>query len=446
MTSVIMRYKSRFLMHWCAGLAVAALLLSGCKPPAKNGKPQGGKGGEGKEGPNVENVKKERVFLSPVLVRSLARGEIRAAVGTTGSIIPIRSVALRTEEAGRLHYAKEWREGDLVTKGEVIATVESEDLKSQLLLNKADVEIQKESLDIGEKALRARLREYRTLQDLYAQGIAAQKEVDAVKLELDRSVNSQRQSQISLAKAESRVREVEARMERLAVTAPYDGLIVAQSTLEGQGKFVRGFGTQSIVDLDGRNVSAGQFTAGVVDTSQVLMRCDVTSKDVGSVHEGVESEVTVYARENVVREGKVVNISESVDPETRAFQVDILLDNSDGALKPGMFGKAEVITERRRDTIHVPKSVVTRRNNLDVVFVADKQTDTEYEVAKMTTVELGLEGKDDIEVTFGLKAGDRIITRGFEVLQDNTPINAIDEDAPLKVEEDEKAKTVETAE
>ena len=394
--------------------------LAGCRPP------QGGNGGKGEQ---AKDVKKEKVVLAPVLVDVAERGEIRSTVSTTGVILPTSSQVLRTEEPGVLHFAKDWKEGDRVEKGEVIASLESEDLQTELAVNKADVAIQQETMDIGQKSLDARLREYRTLQDLYSRGIAAQKDVDAVRLELERAVNSQRQNQINLLKAQSRVRQTERRMDRLEIKAPYGGLLVTRSTIQGQGKFTRGFGEESLTDYDGRQVAANFEVCGVVDISEVYMRCDVTSKDVGRIHADQPSDVTIYARDDIARSGEVAQISNSVDPETRAVQVDIRLDNPEGDLKPGMFGKAEVVTERRRDTIVLPKSVVTRRNNADVVFLVQKMPDTEYEVAKMVSVELGLEGKDDIEVTFGVQSGDRVIIRGFEVLQDSAPINAVDVNA-----------------
>jgi multidrug efflux pump subunit AcrA (membrane-fusion protein) len=121
-----------------------------------------------------------------------------------------------------------------------------------------------------------------------------------------------------------------------------------------------------------------------------------------------------------------------VNPETRAFEVDITLPNAGSTLKPGMFGKADIVVERRLDTIAVDKSVVTRRNNEDVVFIAVEQADAGFEVARMVPVTLGLESKDQIEILSGLKTGDRVITRNFEVLQDNTRISAIDVDEPLR--------------
>jgi hypothetical protein len=63
--------------------------------------------------------------------------------------------------------------------------------------------------------------------------------------------------------------------------------------------------------------------------------------------------------------------------------------------------------------------------------VAERRSETGYDVAVEREIELGLEGREEIEVKFGLKEGDRLIVRGFEVLQNNTdPSNVTDIDAP----------------
>ncbi len=426
----------QFSRWFLVGLLAVGVGVGGCKkgePPKSENTEQNA---DQKEEPKNENIKKEKVFLSPVLVKVVERGEIKASVAATGSIVPARSQAIRTEEAGRLRFEREWREGDVIKQGDVIARIESASLISELAINRADVDIQKETMDIGERTLAARLRDYETLQDLHAQGIAAEKEVDAAKLELDRARNSQRQNAINLAKAETRLTETELRMERTTLRAPFDGIVVSRATLEGQGKFTRGFGSEAITDYDTQQVAASFVVCGVVDTTKVFMRCDITSKGIAKVHLGGEADIVVYANEDVEAQGQVARIASNVNPDTRAFDVDILLQNGDGRLKPGMFGKAEVITERRRDTIALPKAGVTRRQNMDVVFLAEKMVDTDYHVARMVPIELGLESKDAIEVLSGVKTGDQVIIRGMEVLQDATPIRPIDVDASIRPDEE----------
>ncbi len=406
----------------------ACLALAGCPPPqAVKDKNKQGRWGKG---PNQGDVKAEKAFLAPVIVQKVRRGPLESSVATTGSAVPIRTRMLRSEEAGRLVFTKPWKEGDPVAEGEEVARIVSESLDNEIRLAEADVDIAEEQLAIGKRSMDSSIREYRTLQDLYARGIAAGKDVDRTELEMQRAINSQKQNEINLDKAKSRLATLRQRAERLAIRAPFSGLIAAKSTLEGQAGFTRSFGKETITDWDGRLIGAEMAICGVVDCSQMLMRSDVTSKDISRIRPGQKSRVTFYATKDFVLEGTVQSIAGAINPETRAFAVDILLDNPDGLIKPGMFGRLETIVETRLDTVSVPKSVISRRNNRDVVFVAERRGETGMDVAVERAVELGLEGRENIEVTYGLREGDRLVIRGFEVLQNNTPVSPTDIDAP----------------
>ncbi len=409
-------------------VVASCLALAGCPPPqAVKDKDKQGRWGKG---PNQGEVKAEKAFLAPVIVQKVSRGPLESTVATTGSAVPIRTRMLRSEEAGRLVFTKAWKEGDPVTEGEEIARIVSENLDNELRLAEADVEIAEEQLAIGKRSMDSSIREFRTLQDLYARGIAAGKEVDRTELEMQRAINSQKQNEINLEKAKSRLANLKVRRERLSIRAPFAGLIVAKSTLEGQAGFTRSFGKETITDWDGRMVGAELAICGVVDCTQMLMRSDVTSKDISRIRPGQKARVIYYATEDFVVEGTVQSIAGAINPETRAFAVDIILENPEGLVKPGMFGRLETIVETRLDTVSVPKSVISRRNNRDVVFVAERRNETGNDVAVERAVELGLEGRENIEITYGLREGDRLVIRGFEVLQNNTPVASTDIDAP----------------
>jgi multidrug efflux pump subunit AcrA (membrane-fusion protein) len=137
----------------------------------------------------------------------------------------------------------------------------------------------------------------------------------------------------------------------------------------------------------------------------------------------------------------VVEIGKAVNQDTAAFRVDIIAENPDRTLKPGMFARVDIVTDRRRDAVSIAKDFLVRRNNRDVVFVVEKSEDQDYEIAREVPVELGLSGREEIEVTWGLKEGDIVVIRGFEVLQDKTPVSVLRADEPAKpaeVPEDKK--------
>jgi multidrug efflux pump subunit AcrA (membrane-fusion protein) len=404
--------------------ALGCAILAGCKPPnAGQRQRQWNKGGD-------KAVKEQRLFLSPAVVQTIRRQDLVSTVSATGTALPYQSVMLRAEEPGRLRFEKRWLEGDPVRKGEIIARIESESLAKDIELAQRDVEIQRENVEIGRRSMDSAIREHKTLQDLYSRGIAARRQVDEAELAMHRAVNTHRQNLLQLEKAEATLRTIKARVERTTVRAPFDGLLVSPGVLQGTASFAKSFGTETITTSEGRTIGNEFAIAGVVDPSRMIVRCDVTSRDIERIREGQTASITFLSTEDIVVEGTVQAISRAVNSETRAFSVDILVDNAQGLLKPGMFGRADVVVERRLRTISIPKSVVTRRNNRSVVFVAVRPLESPHALAEERPVELGLEGRDHVEVLSGLNEGDEVVIRGFEVLQDKTPINALNAEGP----------------
>lgn len=434
----------RRIMATLAILGAAALLFaSGCKPVGMEPGP-GGEDGEGGGTPQAE-----RVFLTPVLAERAERGELVATVATTGSAVPLRNRLLRTEEAGRLHFERDWREGDAVEQGQLIARIDSETLRNEITRSEADLEISRENLAIGRRSMESAIREYEIMQDLYSRGIAALRDVEQLQLSMERSINTHRQNEINIRRNEDNLRTLKERLERLEVRAPFDGLLVARTTLEGTRPFSTSFGNETITDQDGRIVSAEYAICGIIDTSRMILRCDLTSRDIDSIRLGQEATARIYAGEEFTITGEVVDIGGSVSQESRTFQVDILVENPEGRLRPGMFGRVEIATDRRLEAISLRKDSITRRGERHVVFVAEEDQELRRWIAREREVEFGLESRDRIEVTWGIQAGDAVIVRGFEVLQDLTPVQVVFPEDPLTPgtpEEEAEATEVEEAE
>lgn len=395
-----------------------AAVLAGCKPP-----PDQRSRANRKDDKQANDIRADKAFLTPVLTQRVVRRDLSSFVATTGNVVPVQSRLLRAEEAGRLEFTRSWREGDAVKKGDLIARIDSTSLRGEVERGEADIRLAEESLDIARKSMNSAVREYQTFQDLYTRGIAAQRDLDTAQLSMQRAVNSYRQDEIQLGKAKASLATIMERTERLEIIAPFDGLVVARGTLEGSKPFSTVFGTESITDFDGRLVSGEFAVCGVIDISQVFLRCDITARDIERVRLDQPARAVLYGKNDIPAQGHVASISKGVSQDTRAFSVDVLVPNEGGLLRPGMFGRVDIVTDTIRDTIVVEKAAITRRNGRDVVFVVEKQEDTETMLAKAREVTLGLEGRDEVEVTFGLREGDQLVIRGMQVLQDGTAVS-----------------------
>lgn len=420
---------------WVALLALSLTLpITGCSSNSgekKNGGGAGEKAADGKGGKKDGDKKdKNKEFLTPVVAKKMERGPMRVTVTSTANVIPVRSETIQSMESGILVFTKAWQEGDRVASGTLIATLDNDDLRKQFETSKADLEIQKQNLEIQQIRQRNAEREYLIIQDLYSRGLAPSKDVESGKLQLANARNSLSQARINLEKAELSLSGLRDRFGFLEIRAPFSGLLVSRSTIQGKTAMAKSFGSEPLRALEARYVNKSTDLLGIMDVTQVYLKCDITSKDIAKIRVGQPAEGIVYGRDNIEVRGDVVSVSSNVSPDTRAFEVYVLVSNEEGRLLPGMFGRLEIVVQQLEDVIAIPKAIIQTRGEEDVVFLVDRPSSLPYPVAKQAKVELGVQSRDEVEVTNGIQKGDEVVIRGFEILRDQIPLQVSDADKP----------------
>lgn len=115
--------------------------------------------------------------------------------------------------------------------------------------------------------------------------------------------------------------------------------------------------------------------------------------------------------------GKLNFVSPTFNQETGTFLIRTELANPDGALRPGMFVKATVKGDTRPNSIVVPQKAVQQTDNGHVVFLA-----TPDGKAEVRPVIVGNWVDNDWVIKQGLKAGEQVITDGFQRLKPGAPV------------------------
>ena len=121
--------------------------------------------------------------------------------------------------------------------------------------------------------------------------------------------------------------------------------------------------------------------------------------------------------------GKILAIDRGVNAQTGSIKVRVQFDNSQDVLKDGMSGVLKVLNNQSGDRVQIPYKAVTEQMGEFFVFVAQ---DT---IAKQNKVILGPRVGFDVVVMDGIKAGDKVITEGFQRLQDGGKITVGDPSA-----------------
>jgi cobalt-zinc-cadmium efflux system membrane fusion protein len=273
--------------------------------------------------------------------------------------------------------------GERVVQGQELAMIDSGDLAQAY----ADIEKARSVLTLTKKALDRQL-------GLEKAGGAAIKDREQAQSDYNQAV-------AELERAESRLR---------AMGVPADQK--EQSRLLSLKAPAAG----SVIDLQvARGAFLNDLTAAIMTIANlgtVWVTANVPEKDTTLVTKGQDVDVVFSAYPGEVFAGKVLFISDVLDPDTRRTKIRIAFENPDMKLKPNMFADATFLAPRQTVEV-VPTQALVLKNETDQVFV---------EVAPWTfearPLEVGFQQGDQAIVAQGLKAGERIVVKGGVLLND----------------------------
>jgi RND family efflux transporter MFP subunit len=191
-------------------------------------------------------------------------------------------------------------------------------------------------------------------------------------------------------------------LEKTKVIAPIDGVIVDLP-----------YHTQ------GTQVESGVTVAKIMDYNTMYMDVQLPEKYISVIKPGQVVRLTNYTIPDDTIIGNITQLSPAIDADTRTFKGTIAIDNQEFLLRPGMFVKADIVTDRKDSVIVIPKSIILSRQRGKTVFIVDRG------VAAERIVETGLENITDVEVIRGLAKNERVVTSGFETLSNRSKVKII---------------------
>ncbi len=183
-----------------------------------------------------------------------------------------------------------------------------------------------------------------------------------------------------------------------SVRSPIDGVVSARLTEPGQ------------------LAAPGAAVLRIVSLKNVYFEAQVPETDVASIRAGLPAPVRVDAYPGKVFTGRVARVYPTASTTSRNFVVRVVLDNSGGRLRPGLFARGAIAVERRRGIV-IPKDALLTRDGKTTVFVA--QTG---DTAKLRSVKVGVLTAETAEVRSGVRPGERVIVAGQEALEDGGKI------------------------
>jgi membrane fusion protein, heavy metal efflux system len=295
---------------------------------------------------------------------------------------PARTAAVLPALGGRVLELKVAL-GERVAKGQALAVIDSPDLAQAY----DDDDKAADALKLAEKTL-SRQQEQSKI------GTVSDQDLDQAK-----SNHAQAAAEYLRTQARLKVLGVSADSKSstrlLTVSAPVNGSITTLAITPGA---IINDPTQSIMTI--------------ADLSTVWVTAMVAEKDVGSISKDQEAEVSLSAYPDRLLHGKVLFVSDVLEPDSRRDKIRIAFANADHALKPNMFATV-TLTGAQQSRVELPSSALLMNNDRTSVFVA---------VAPWTferrTVDPELEEGTAVAIRSGVNAGDQVVVKGGILLND----------------------------
>lgn len=297
----------------------------------------------------------------PVEVFQLVEGEILREI-TLGGLLEAEISAMVIPEiaGGQKVVSIPVNVGDRVRKGSVLGYLDSE-------ASRLSYEIAESTYLDAEKNLERSMA-------LYEAGAMAKSQLEQV------------ESGYLQAKNALELRRIE--LSGYTITSPIDGVVSAINATIG-------------------NFATAQAPFAIVSkTEKLILKTNVNEKEVKNLraNQEVEMEVAGFPQKKFV--GKIRSVAPTMDQQTRAFPLEIELDNKEKLIQAGAFAKASLQVEFKDEILLIPSEAVIIRGNEARVFIIEDGR------AQPKTIEIGISNNIMTEVISGLEEGDQVITKG----------------------------------
>jgi membrane fusion protein, multidrug efflux system len=336
-------------------------------------------------------------------VLTVEHKEIRRDVLSVGSLFPYEEVAVSSEIEGRVERVLV-DVGDKVDKGQGLVKVLPVELELGADQQRAAYEQTRARLGIPEggddlrdptdaaevkraqAALEDAQQKYERSKSLFEEGLLSKWTYDeaeanykSAKAAYDLARQSVENLRAELQQKRAGLRLAEKKLSDTVIRAPFAGHV--KSRMVEQGQYLR---VQTPVMV-------------IVNTDPLRVRLKVPEKVASWVAVEQPVSVTVEAYPGRTFTGTISRMSPSVDTQTRTLELEALLKNEDGLLKPGFFARATIASGQVESVLTVPHDAVRYVFGVYKVYTVDGKTLKEQEI------KLGERNGDEVEVVEGLK-------------------------------------------
>jgi RND family efflux transporter MFP subunit len=367
----------------------------------------------------------EAAAVAPVTAVETAKVEVRELdrfVEAVGTLDPNEEVTITNQVEGTVEEISVDL-GDAVRQGQLIAQLDTREL--ELAVSQQAAALQQELARLGMADANAVVDEGTTSQVQQADAAFAEARIrlDRMNKLAEEGVVSKQQideqqarydiAEVALRSARETVRNI-----RASVAARKAALALSEKKLADARITapMAGYVKDRLVTR-GQYLKANTSVVTIVQSSPLKLRVEIPENSIASVRTGWPVQFTLDAFPDRKFEGRISRLSPSVSQQSRTLKLEALVDNGGGVLKPGLFARVTIQTDRRDKVLVAPAEAVFTFAGLEKVFVIENGKVAERVVR--SGVRLG----GEVEIVEGVKEGDVVATSNLGNLQQGREVS-----------------------
>lgn len=354
---------------------------------------------------DAKNEKAKETQRPPVAVETLSvvPTEMAEGVDVVGSLTPKLEADVKSQIVGLVRevYVTEWV---AVRKNAPLARIDTSELDA--LVKKAEAAAESASAGLLQSQVSAQRaeRERARIVKLKEFGLATQQSLDDAESEAAASNARVEAARAQIRAAEADLRQLEARRSKAVIRSPMDGIVSLRDVNVG--------------DL-ASDAAAAKTLFKIVDNRVLNITVTVPSVEMAKIKVGDTLSFSVDALPGKTFSGRVMHINPAVNEADRSVKVIAEVYNGSGELKGGLFAKGRIQTGARRNVVQAPRSALIAFNisaKKAGIYVVEKDS------AHFREVLTGAVSGDQVEISSGLKPGEKLVVGGAFNLQDNDKV------------------------
>lgn len=349
-------------------------------------------------GCSKSNAKKEETVRVPVEIETVQSGNLVQTLTYNGDInaeFEVKVFSKIPDRIEKFHVDM----GSYVKQGAPLATIYAATIEQAVRQAEAGV--------AAARAQEANVKvEYERAQRLLNENALSKQQFDLLATQYEAA-------KAGLQTAEAGLRSARSTLNDATVTAPISGII-------GKRYYEAGDMANPAVPL-----------VTVVQMNRVKIIFDATESDLGRIKMGQEANVSVRSYPDDTFIGHISKISPVLDPLSRLAQIEVLVENGDQRLKPGMFAQVTVTTGTLQNVVLAPRYAVLESTTLQRQNNEDRAVTNyfAYVIEDGKAVQRQLQplyiNHTQLAIAEGLKAGEQLIVSGQNNVRDGSVVDIV---------------------